>query len=93
MLLYNVIMIVIVTLTSRWVFIFVTIAYKIKVIMIFVVLRSILFSLLFIFFSVNESAFSRLTSIIKYLRVEKITKIYKRRFRQWIYYAVNCWFH
>jgi hypothetical protein len=50
---YDVKMIVVVTSISCWVFVFVVIAYEIRMMMIFVVLRSILFSLLFIFFSVN----------------------------------------
>jgi hypothetical protein len=57
MLLYDIIIIVVVALISRWTFIFVAIAYEIEIMMIFVVLRSMLFNLLFISFNVNDICF------------------------------------
>jgi hypothetical protein len=54
MLLYDVIIVVVVASISRWAFIFVATTYKIRVMMIFAILRSMLFNLLFIFFSVND---------------------------------------
>ncbi len=51
MLLYNAMMIVVASV-SRWIFVFAIAAYVVKMMMIFVVFRSILFSLSFIFFSV-----------------------------------------
>ncbi len=55
-LLYDVIVIV-AAFASRWVLVFATITYVVRTIMIFVVLHSIFFSLMFIFFSVNEICF------------------------------------
>jgi hypothetical protein len=50
-------MFVVVASISCLVFIFVVIAYKIRMMMIFVVLRSMLFSLMLIFFRVNDICF------------------------------------
>jgi hypothetical protein len=54
MLLYDAIIVVVVASISRWAFVFIATTYEIKVMMIFAMLRSMLFNLLFIFFSVND---------------------------------------
>ncbi len=53
MLLYDAMIIVVVVSVFRWLFVFVAIAYEIRMMIIFAVLRSMLFSLMFIFFSVS----------------------------------------
>ncbi len=54
MLLYDAIIVVVVASISRWAFVFVAMTYEIRMMMIFAILRSMLFNLLFIFFSVND---------------------------------------
>jgi hypothetical protein len=54
MLLYDVIIVVVVASISRWVFVFVATTYEIRRMMIFAILCSMLFNLMFIFFSVND---------------------------------------
>ncbi len=53
MLLYDAMIIVVVDSAFRWIFVFVAIAYEVRVMIVFAVLRSMLFSLMFIFFSVS----------------------------------------
>jgi hypothetical protein len=48
---------IVAALASRWVLVFAATTYVVKMIMIFVVFRSILFNLMFIFFNVNEICF------------------------------------
>jgi ABC-type multidrug transport system permease subunit len=57
MLLYDVIIVVVVASILRWAFIFVATTYKIKMMMIFAILRSMLFNLMFISFSVSDICF------------------------------------
>ncbi len=57
MLLYDAMIIVVVVSTLRWLFVFVAIAYEIRMMIIFAVLRSMLFSLMFIFFNVSVICF------------------------------------
>ncbi len=54
MLLYDAIIVVVVASISRWAFVFVATTYDIRMMMIFAVLRSMLFNQMFIFFSVND---------------------------------------
>jgi hypothetical protein len=54
MLLYDAIIVVVVALISSWAFVFVATTYEIRMMMIFAILCSMLFNLLFIFFSVND---------------------------------------
>jgi hypothetical protein len=53
MLLYDAIIVVVASI-SRWAFIFVATTYEIRIMMIFAILRSMLFNLLFIFFNVSD---------------------------------------
>jgi hypothetical protein len=57
MLIYDVIIVVVVALISRWAFVFIATTYEIRMMMIFAILRSMLFNLMFIFFSVNDICF------------------------------------